>query len=134
MCTFASLNRELMEQICPQCNTSFSCLPQNCWCFDLPQIHFLSSESQKCICKACLNAESRNQIAKYIANLTPEKRKTIKTLGPVLKPIEGTDYTITHTGLWVFTQWYHLRRGYCCESSCVNCMYKKAPPINREGQ
>ncbi|HMQ00892.1 MAG TPA: DUF5522 domain-containing protein [Cyclobacteriaceae bacterium] len=28
-------------------------------------------------------------------------------------------------GLYVFTEKYHLKRGYCCESGCRHCPYKK---------
>jgi len=26
-------------------------------------------------------------------------------------------------GLYVFTEEYHLKRGYCCESGCRHCPY-----------
>jgi hypothetical protein len=28
-------------------------------------------------------------------------------------------------GMIVFTALYHLRRGYCCESGCRHCPYRK---------
>jgi hypothetical protein len=37
--------------------------------------------------------------------------------------IEGIDYYM-EKGFWVFTAWYHLKRGYCCESGCRHCPYK----------
>ncbi len=27
-------------------------------------------------------------------------------------------------GKWVFTEWYHLKRGYCCNNGCRHCPYK----------
>lgn len=36
---------------------------------------------------------------------------------------EGIDYTISKDGLFVFTREYHLKRGYCCGSNCLNCPY-----------
>ena len=36
---------------------------------------------------------------------------------------EGVDYYIDERGLWVFTEAYHLKRGYCCESGCKHCPY-----------
>jgi len=39
-----------------------------------------------------------------------------------LKPIEG-DYYITPEGYRCFTEQYHKRRGYCCESGCRHCPY-----------
>ena len=40
---------------------------------------------------------------------------------PVL--IEGEDYYLNEEGLFVFTEKYHLQRGYCCESNCKHCPY-----------
>jgi len=37
--------------------------------------------------------------------------------------IEGEDYYINADGLWVFTERYHRRRGYCCGSGCLHCPY-----------
>jgi len=35
------------------------------------------------------------------------------------------DYYLTPEGFIVFTEKYHLKRGYCCESNCRHCPYKK---------
>jgi hypothetical protein len=40
---------------------------------------------------------------------------------PSLK--EGEDYYIDENGLYVFTEAYHIRRGYCCRSGCRRCPY-----------
>jgi hypothetical protein len=37
--------------------------------------------------------------------------------------VEGEDY-YWEGALIVFTAQYHLRRGYCCESSCRHCPYE----------
>jgi hypothetical protein len=36
--------------------------------------------------------------------------------------VEGVDYYLEGAAL-VFTESYHLRRGYCCESGCRHCPY-----------
>lgn len=37
---------------------------------------------------------------------------------------EARDYYIDPaTGLLVFTEAYHLKRGYCCKSGCRHCPY-----------
>ncbi|MBC86309.1 MAG: hypothetical protein CL677_03940 [Bdellovibrionaceae bacterium] len=42
---------------------------------------------------------------------------------PQKRPLkEGKDYYI-EDGVWVFTEAYHLKRGYCCESGCRHCPY-----------
>ena len=39
------------------------------------------------------------------------------------KLIEGEDYYLTPEGYKVFTEKYHLKRGYCCKSGCRHCPY-----------
>ncbi|MBK9730454.1 MAG: hypothetical protein IPO83_04060 [Chitinophagaceae bacterium] len=36
---------------------------------------------------------------------------------------EGYDYYINENGLFVFTEAYHLKRGFCCKSGCLHCPY-----------
>jgi hypothetical protein len=36
---------------------------------------------------------------------------------------EGKDYYLDPSGNFVFTQEYHLERGYCCKSGCRHCPY-----------
>lgn len=38
--------------------------------------------------------------------------------------LEGQDFYIEN-GLYVFTEHYHLKRGYCCGSGCRHCPYKE---------
>jgi hypothetical protein len=38
-------------------------------------------------------------------------------------PIEDGDSYQTPEGFLVFTEKYHLKRGYCCESNCRHCPY-----------
>ncbi|MBI1768093.1 MAG: hypothetical protein HY015_05520 [Bacteroidetes bacterium] len=35
---------------------------------------------------------------------------------------EGEDFYFEN-GLMVFTEKYHLKRGYCCKSGCRHCPY-----------
>jgi hypothetical protein len=37
--------------------------------------------------------------------------------------LEPEDYYINEQGLLVFTEKYHLKRGYCCKSGCKHCPY-----------
>lgn len=37
--------------------------------------------------------------------------------------VEGEDYYLTPEGYKVFTEKYHLGRGYCCKSGCRHCPY-----------
>ncbi len=38
-------------------------------------------------------------------------------------PVEEGDYYLTPEGYRCFTEQYHLKRGYCCESGCRHCPY-----------
>ena len=38
-------------------------------------------------------------------------------------PIEEGDFYMTPKGYRCFTEQYHLKRGYCCESNCKHCPY-----------
>ncbi|MCC5930360.1 MAG: hypothetical protein JJU28_14020 [Cyclobacteriaceae bacterium] len=38
--------------------------------------------------------------------------------------VEGIDY-YQEGRFFVFTSWYHLKRGYCCGSGCRHCPYTK---------
>lgn len=35
---------------------------------------------------------------------------------------EGVHFT-REKGLWVFSELYHIMKGYCCRSGCKNCAY-----------
>ena len=49
------------------------------------------------------------------------------------KKMEAGDYYLSPEGFIVFTEQYHLKRGYCCKSGCKHCPYgfnKKTGAIN----
>ncbi len=37
--------------------------------------------------------------------------------------IEGEDYYFAQNGLMVFTNAYHIKRGFCCKNGCKHCPY-----------
>tara|TARA_B100000902_G_C27201377_1_gene859238 strand:+ start:542 stop:715 length:174 start_codon:yes stop_codon:yes gene_type:complete len=39
--------------------------------------------------------------------------------------LKKEDYYHSDEGYIVFTEKYHLKRGYCCDSNCKHCPYKK---------
>jgi hypothetical protein len=44
------------------------------------------------------------------------------------------DYYYSEEGYIVFTEKYHLKRGYCCQSGCKHCPYgfdKKTGKFNK---
>ena len=38
-------------------------------------------------------------------------------------PLEEGDFYEVENGYRVFTEQYHLKRGYCCKSACKHCPY-----------
>jgi hypothetical protein len=36
----------------------------------------------------------------------------------------SNDYYINENGMLVFTEAYHLKRGYCCGCACKHCPYE----------
>lgn len=44
------------------------------------------------------------------------------------KLIENQDYYLDKNGNMVFTKEYHLKRGHCCQSGCLNCPYGPIDP------
>lgn len=44
---------------------------------------------------------------------------------PVPLVIQPGDYYMNVEGLMVFTEQYHLRRGYCCGNGCRHCPYSR---------
>jgi hypothetical protein len=47
---------------------------------------------------------------------------------------EITDYYFNEEGLMVFTELYHLRRGYCCKNKCKHCPWKYGKEKNSNTQ
>lgn len=39
------------------------------------------------------------------------------------KLTEGEDFYLTPEGYKVFTEVFHLKRGYCCKNGCRHCPY-----------
>ena len=39
------------------------------------------------------------------------------------KKMEEDDYYLSPEGYIVFTEKYHLKRGYCCKNGCKHCPY-----------
>lgn len=45
---------------------------------------------------------------------------------------DGADYYIDSDGPMVFTEAYHIKRGYCCQSGCRHCPYGFTKKIDPE--
>lgn len=47
--------------------------------------------------------------------------------------MEGIHYYFNENGLMVFTEKYHLERGFCCGNGCIHCPYnyERVPETKR---
>ncbi|MBI1223479.1 MAG: hypothetical protein GC180_12820 [Bacteroidetes bacterium] len=53
----------------------------------------------------------------------PENKSAKKTFTAPSPLREGVHFYSNEQGLMVFTEAYHLERGYCCKSGCKHCPY-----------
>jgi hypothetical protein len=53
--------------------------------------------------------------------MATENEKTLESASGE-RLVKGVDYYIEN-GLYVFTERYLLKRGYCCQSGCRHCPY-----------
>lgn len=47
---------------------------------------------------------------------------------------KSTDYYFNEAGLMVFTEEFHLKRGYCCKNKCLHCPWKYVKVKNNDTQ
>jgi hypothetical protein len=112
---------------CSVCNTSFSCSSSGtdffCWCGQYPAIIF-PEPGQDCFCPECLKKIINDKINHLIKTQTTEELLEMASKHSGKEElIEGIDYYM-EKGLWVFTAWYHLKRGHCCNNGCRHCPYR----------
>lgn len=120
-------------KVCSICGNSFACgfddREKACWCTDLPPIMPMDP-TVDCRCPTCLRAIVKEKIGEYVATINPKSApgNLAKDLPKSEKLVEGIDYYINEAGNYVFTAWYHLRRGYCCQNGCKHCPYGFVKP------
>jgi hypothetical protein len=88
---------------CAQCSEIFNCGSslQSCWCMAYSPVPIIDKEMD-CLCPNCLGSNFRKNENK--------------------SDIVQQDYYIEN-GLYVFTESYHLKRGYCCKNGCRHCPF-----------
>ncbi|UOK42432.1 MULTISPECIES: DUF5522 domain-containing protein [Flavobacterium] len=112
---------------CSNCGTAFNCgdTPEGkkCWCNDFPPI-FAPIDVIDCLCPGCFKNACAVKIEDYVATVSAESaiENRAKDLPKTTRLIEGIDYYIEN-GNYVFKEWFHLKRGHCCENGCRHCPY-----------
>ncbi len=109
---------------CPQCGATFDCRRgEACWCAAYPPL-LTAGGAAACLCPGCLHERVAAAIEAFVEdysagraeNIAPRYDRGSKQL------LEGIDYYLER-GRYVFTAWYHLKRGTCCGSGCRHCPY-----------
>jgi hypothetical protein len=59
------------------------------------------------------------------------KMEEDKHLFPRKPSLDPEDYYLSEQGFFVFTERYHLKRGYCCKSGCKHCPYGYDPKTGK---
>jgi hypothetical protein len=81
------------------------------------------SDGRDCLCPNCLSKSIGAHIAEAIASKSHDEMLALAARYDNTSPlIEHIDFTIEN-GAYVFTPWYHLKRGNCCGNGCRNCPY-----------
>lgn len=111
---------------CSACNVVLVCgssqAGEPCWCEAYPAI-MPADDQQDCLCPDCLGKAITERVAEFIdASGQPEQIAVARQYRGNDKLIQGIDYLIENDQ-YVFTQWYHLKRGSCCGNGCKNCPY-----------
>lgn len=111
---------------CSACGTPFNCgdaAGNKCWCNDYPPI-FNPSDIVDCLCPSCFKNACIQRIDEFVATITPENAIGNKAadLPKTTNLVEDIDYYIEN-GNYVFSKWFHLKRGSCCGNKCRHCAY-----------
>ena len=120
---------------CAVCGVGMSCGVlfdrDDCWCKTFPRLPDNETVNDvDCLCPACLGDRLEviihRQIEAYgvdeiipLAQLPLSDDITIPESGELE---EFIDYRLEE-GAYVFSAWFHLKRGYCCGSGCRNCPF-----------
>lgn len=113
----------MTNKSCSICHSSFACgntSQQACWCSQYPALMPVT-EGQNCYCSNCLTNIIKEKISDFVQN-NPVKMAIPKQYHNA-QLIEDIDYYI-EDGKWVFTEWYHRKRGSCCGNGCRHCPYQ----------
>ncbi|NJN35088.1 MAG: cysteine-rich CWC family protein [Saprospiraceae bacterium] len=112
------------EKICERCGTHFECKLgniTNCQCSIVQTTEatrlFLEKTDFDCLCRTCLAAINEK--------ITALEGQTMPKSGELIEQI----HYYMEGSYFVFTDTFHILRGYCCRSRCRHCPYGFNPSI-----
>jgi hypothetical protein len=113
------LSNSIILKRCGRCKANIDCCSENianCACskvnLTIATTAFLKLTKYDCLCNNCLT-----KINALITQVQLQKFPTKRS-----EMIEGLHYYIEN-GYFVFTEFYHMLRGKCCQSGCRHCAY-----------
>lgn len=116
----------MSDRSCPACGAVFECGADDtgrCWCNDYPPVPS-PEPTLDCLCPVCLAKALRRRIRERFASLDRDTCLSQARPHRQRKPlIEHLDYYV-EDGLWVFTEWFHWKRGCCCGNACRHCPFQ----------
>jgi hypothetical protein len=105
---------------CPRCGSLMTCKVGNitqCDCFSVIISEatrvYLAQTDYGCVCNTCLQ-----ELDMLVTEVTRYPFPTRKG-----EFIEGVHFYVDRDR-WVFTEAYHIARGYCCGNQCRHCPYR----------
>jgi hypothetical protein len=115
-----------MTESCAKCGKELQCEAAQidaCWCSSYPAV-LPPGASSECLCSDCLKEKLAPVMAKIVEDVKAGRRENdvARLSAPLNKLIEGIDYYLDG-GRWVLTEWFFLKRGYCCGSGCRHCPF-----------
>ncbi|HIL41245.1 MAG TPA: hypothetical protein EYG24_03880 [Methylococcales bacterium] len=116
----------MKESQCSVCQQVFSCeynagKGKSCWCSQLPLMMTVDSVAD-CLCYDCLITVLGARIKTLLLGKSCPESLAIAKQYPTDTWIENIDYTVEN-GKCIFSAWYHLKRGHCCNNGCRYCPY-----------
>ena len=113
--------------LCDGCGAEILCdassKKSTCWCQSFPHLPFdVAVEEFRCLCPSCLGDRLDRSVQRAIKT---DIEKTLVQIADSVSNdefVEFVDYRIEN-GNYVFSSWYHLKRGFCCGSGCRNCPF-----------
>ena len=126
-------NETAMARRCPlcgggnDCRVAKGCLYKGpCWCESAKVpgqvLRFLASQQPEpaCLCGCCLGL-----VARLAADGVEPAEVMRLARKEILRSGAGEDFYLDELGRTVFTEAFHLKRGYCCGSGCRHCPYDR---------
>lgn len=122
---------------CVKCGVDMACGAEReipvCWCKGFPRLPPEAGvDRSQCHCPNCLGFVLNRSVKRGIEEKGVSAMVALASengINPVSdtvrsKPrlVEHVDFQIEN-GNYVFSSWYHLKRGYCCGSGCRNCPF-----------